>query len=193
MLLTQNIPGPIVECGCFKGAMTAKMSIICNELGKELYVFDSFKGLPHDEPYYHTPYAGTQRFKGEFVWRKGQFSASKKEVEDNVLKYGEIDVCTFVEGFFEDTLHEYELKPSMVFIDVDLTTSMKTCVKHWWPRLVGPRFYSHEAQIAGYSEALIDKQWWNVTMDCEPPPHVGCGTGFIDAPALCFLQKIHPI
>ena len=179
LLFTKNVEGPIVECGCFKGAMTAKMSILCKAMGKELYVFDSFQGLPHDELFND----------GINKWRKTQFSCPRNEVEAAVRKYGEIEVCHFVEGFFENTLQDYDLKPSMVFIDVDLTTSMRTCTEHFWPRLVGPRFYSHEARIKEYVEALLDRQWWNDKFGRDPPPHVGCGTGFPDAPALCYLKK----
>lgn len=182
MLLARNIPGPVVECGCFKGAMTAKMSIVCKAMGKKLYVFDSFQGLPHAEDFVHYT-------DGKGTWSKNDFSGSKDEVEANVRKHGEIDVCHFVEGFFSDTLHHYDIKPSMIFIDVDLTTSMRTCVEHFWPRLAGPRFYSHEAQITTYADALLDKQWWNDKLGCNPPPNIGCFTGFPDAPALCYLKK----
>lgn len=178
-----DIPGPVVECGTFKGAMAAKLSILCKHYGKELYVFDSFKGLPHDEPCteLHTGDIGT--------WKKGWFTGHKPEVENSIKYWGCEQVTTLVEGWFEDTLHLYDIKPSFVFIDVDLVSSMKTCLEHFWPRLQGPYFFSHEATIKEYIEALLDKEWWSNTINCDLPSHIGVGTGYKDAFHLCRLNK----
>ena len=44
-----NKPGCIVECGCFKGASTAALSIAAYLTNRKLYVYDSFEGLPNAE------------------------------------------------------------------------------------------------------------------------------------------------
>jgi O-methyltransferase len=38
--------GVVVECGCFRGGTTANLSLICRLVGRKLYVYDSFAGLP---------------------------------------------------------------------------------------------------------------------------------------------------
>ncbi len=38
--------GDVVECGCYAGGSTAKLSIVAKALGKRVLVFDSFEGLP---------------------------------------------------------------------------------------------------------------------------------------------------
>jgi hypothetical protein len=162
--------------------MSAKLSILAKELGKELFIFDTFSGLPAGEDF-----ISKKDIPGK--WLKGQFCGTKDEVKRNLEKYGEPDVCHLVEGRFEDTLVDYDIEPSFIFIDVDLVASMQTCIKHFWPRLKGPRFYSHEASIKNYASALLDRDWWNKELLQNPPSHVGVGTGFSDAGALCYLLK----
>ena len=38
--------GVVVECGCYLGGSTANLSLICQAVGRELIVYDSFEGLP---------------------------------------------------------------------------------------------------------------------------------------------------
>ena len=52
MLLNMQANGDIVECGCYAGGSSAKLSIIAKLLNRELIVFDSFEGLPVVEQYY---------------------------------------------------------------------------------------------------------------------------------------------
>src|SRR5262249_21421141 len=44
--LPPDVQGDVVECGCFKGAMTVNLSIVCQLTGRRLKVYDSFEGLP---------------------------------------------------------------------------------------------------------------------------------------------------
>jgi O-methyltransferase len=182
-LKTINVPGPVVECGTFKGGMAAKLSILCKVFNKKLFVFDSFKGLPHSEPC-------TDMLTGEFAsWEKGWFTGHRSEVENSIKYYGYEEVTTLVEGWFEDTLHLHDIKPSLIFIDVDLVSSMRTCLEYFWPRLRGPYFFSHEATVKEYAEAILDEDWWRQKFNCSPPSHVGVGAGYPDAGHLCRLNK----
>jgi hypothetical protein len=45
-----DVEGHVAEFGCFKGGLTAKLSLACEFVGKRLLVFDSFDGLPEPEP-----------------------------------------------------------------------------------------------------------------------------------------------
>ena len=52
LALPDSVEGCIVEAGALKGGSTAKFSIAAGLKGWQLYVFDSFQGLPaNDEAY----------------------------------------------------------------------------------------------------------------------------------------------
>jgi O-methyltransferase len=83
LLLQQNTEGPAIECGCFKGGMSAKLSVICKEIDKELYLIDSFQGLPCDEP--------TVFWRGKKgLFKKGEWKGTLPEVTKNIEDFGEI-------------------------------------------------------------------------------------------------------
>ena len=41
-----DVPGVVVECGTWKGASAANLSLICRIVGRRLKVYDSFEGFP---------------------------------------------------------------------------------------------------------------------------------------------------
>ena len=43
-----SVKGAVVECGCWLGG-TTNLSIICDIVGRDLIVYDSFEGLPAPE------------------------------------------------------------------------------------------------------------------------------------------------
>src|SRR6266567_2092263 len=45
-LLRSTIEGDLVECGCYLGGSSAKLSLVAAALGRRLWVCDSFQGLP---------------------------------------------------------------------------------------------------------------------------------------------------
>src|SRR3954447_7100877 len=45
-----SVEGAVVECGCFLGGSTANLSLVCEIVGRELIVYDSFEGLPAPTP-----------------------------------------------------------------------------------------------------------------------------------------------
>ena len=57
-LIASPLRGPMVECGCYKGGATAKLSLVAQATGRRLLVCDSFAGLPppaHDDSAPATP------------------------------------------------------------------------------------------------------------------------------------------
>ena len=44
LLINCTGAGEVVECGCYAGGSSAKLSIVASLLGKHLFVFDSFEG-----------------------------------------------------------------------------------------------------------------------------------------------------
>lgn len=152
-----EIAGAVAEFGCFKGGSTAKLSLACAHAGKRLLVFDSFEGLP--EP---ADWDVEHRIERPRRFRRGEYAGSLDEVRRNVARYGRIDVCEFVPGWFSDTLAarpEGEMF-AVAFVDVDLAESTRTVLEHVWPRLVpgGAVFVHHatDAKLQDVIEEVLD-------------------------------------
>lgn len=166
-----SLPGCIVEAGCFKGGSTAKLSIAAALLGRKLIVFDSFAGLPpNDENHGKTIFGGTIRFTG------GHYMGALEEVKDNVRRYGELDACEFVPGWFEDTMPDFHEPVVAAFIDVDLASSTKTCLRYLYPLLVpGGSIFSHDGHVPLCIDVFKDNDFWRTVVGCERPPIPGLG------------------
>lgn len=97
-LLSQAPGGPLVECGCFSGGSSAKLSLVAKSTGRLLYVCDSFEGLPAVSEVG----ASSQDISGKLCgFGQGQYNARLDLVEDNIVRSGgELSVCEFVKGFF---------------------------------------------------------------------------------------------
>ena len=178
-ILAMKQTGPIVECGCFMGGMTAKLSLVCKLTNRMLYVFDSFVGLPYSEV--ANCYKSTVKKdgkNGKKNWINGCFDkGTLNAVKSNVSKYGSIENCVFVPGFFKDTLPNIDIKPALIFIDVDLIDSARDCIKHLWPKLAGQYFFTHEMWFESYVNAITDNNWWESTMNSPAPKLYGAEHG----------------
>lgn len=190
MLCSLEAEGAIVECGCFAGASAAKLSILASHLGRRLHVFDSFEGLPtapegelHD---LHT------RRDASTHWLRGKYAGSLEEVRANIARHGEPEVCTFVRGWFENTLVEDHLPQAiaMVFSDVDLASSARTTLLRTWPRITdGGVFASHDIGFLKVLQALMDEALWRQLGDF-PPILFGAGFGISNgSPNLGYFVK----
>lgn len=116
---TQKISGDVAEVGVFKGG-TAK--IISKLKGKKnLYLFDTFEGLPdrtrHDDAVYY----------------KGRFSIFFEEVKSYFKSEKGV---YFYKGIFPQTACPIEKKHfSFVHLDVDLYKSTLDSLKFFYPRM----------------------------------------------------------
>ncbi len=170
--------GDAIECGSYKGSSTASLSLVCRAVGRRLVVCDSFEGLPApaagDEVHVSEHYGRYEKYK------KGDYAGRLDEVRDNVRRYGALDVCEFVKGYFDSTLPTLAADRRFVFafLDVDLHASLRTCLTHLWPKLRdGGLLYTHEAQQLDYVALFFDKSWWAETLGGPPPGLIGCGCG----------------
>src|SRR5690606_20070663 len=115
---------------CFKGGSTAKLSLLAELAGRELVVFDSFEGLPDNDE------SGQVTIQGEVSdFRKGRYLGRLDEVRDNVRRFGAVDRCRFVKGWFEDTMPGFDEPVLAAFVDVDLVSSTRTYLKTLFPLL----------------------------------------------------------
>lgn len=152
--------GCIVEAGCYKGGGTAKFSIAAKLANRQLVIFDSFQGHPESE----------QQFK------QGSYCGSLDEVKSNVEKYGEIEVCRFIKGWFKDTLPDFSDKICAAFLDVDLSSSTRTCLKYLYPLIIpGGILYSHDGDFAPVIAVYGDDEFWKKEVGCPRPFIEGLG------------------
>ena len=60
------------------------------------------------------------------------YEGSLDEVKQNVNYFGEIDLCEFRKGYFENTMKNHKEKIDFLFLDVDLVSSTRDCIKYLW-------------------------------------------------------------
>lgn len=176
MVVASSAPGSIVECGCFTGGSTSVLSVAAKRSGRKLHVFDSFSGLPEpdeaDAAHHVLSDSSVHRYA------KGAFNASLASVQQNVAKFGAIDACSFWPGYFEDTLPKFSERVAAVFCDVDLVSSIKTCLLYLWPLLSdGGIFFTHEAHHVEVAKLFFDDCWWQKHLNQSAPGLIGAGSG----------------
>jgi len=171
-----EVKGDVIECGCYKGGSTVNLSIICSEVGRKLIVCDSFQGLPKPDVNDKIQHNVHTDWYDEY--EEGRFSATLDEVKENISKYGYLDICEFIAGYFEDTLMNLKKNYVMGFLDIDLVQSLKPCLLEIWPNLQEKcNLYVHEARSIALVSLFFDKQWWNKNFQTDPPGFIGAGTG----------------
>ncbi len=119
-LKSYGIQGKVLECGVFKGGSTCCLSHICDYLGLELIAADSFEGLPTDDSYYG----------------KGDFKGSLQEVQNNMGRLGKPEVVTYVKGWFNESLRNFNQDLMLIWLDVDLTQSVNDVLTNTFHCLV---------------------------------------------------------
>jgi O-methyltransferase len=192
-LLSLDCEGDMVECGCYAGGSTAKLSILAGIVGRKLYVFDSFEGLPEAAPDELQDYHARRSTAWMTDWTKGRYTAGLDRVRANVGKWGDISVCDFLKGWFEDTLKPENLpgKTAFVLTDVDVPISVKQCLVSLWPLMSEKgTYFSHDIAFIKALQVMADERLWADVLHEPRPILFGAGFGLCDAsPHLGFLVK----
>lgn len=156
-----DLGGCVVEAGSYKGGSAAKLSLACKLAQREMVVFDSFAGFPED--------AG---FQPEFS--KQNLCGSLAEVKNNIARFGCIDSCQFVEGWFKDTLPNFKRKISVIYLDVDLASSTKVCLSYLYPLLEEKgTLFSHDGDFAPVIDVFDDDRFWKNEVGFKKPLIIG--------------------
>jgi hypothetical protein len=161
-----EVAGEIVECGTWKGGTAANLSLICRVAGRKLKIYDSFRGLPPN-------------VEGEKeLYQEGEYVGTLAEVKENIRRYGAIECCEFIEGWFESTLPKHNSPVLLAFLDVDLESSLETCVRYLWPHLTDKGYiFIDEFVGLDYCSIFWSERYWRETFDRTPPGLVGSGVG----------------
>jgi len=172
--LDSRVAGCIVEAGAYKGGGTCKISLFAKHINRKLLVFDSFEGLPKNEEQ-HIKSTEGHTIKDWF--KEGNFAGSLTEVRSNVERYGKIEVCNFIPGWFENTLPSLNEPVALAYIDVDLASSTRTCLKNLYPLLSeGGAIFSQDGDFPLVIEVLKDEAFWRDEVKCKKMPvieHLG--------------------
>jgi Macrocin-O-methyltransferase (TylF) len=163
-----EVPGVVVECGCFLGGTSTNLSLACALAGRQLILYDSFAGLPKATP-------------GERIGQledAGKLHGSLERVRANIARTGDLSVCVFREGFFEDTLPKHGEPIVLAFLDVDFESSLHDCVVNLWPHLVPNGYlFLDEYVILDFCALFFSEHFWRQHFGEEPPGLLGAGTG----------------
>jgi O-methyltransferase len=163
-----EVEGCVIECGTWKGGSAANLSLCCRIVGRKLLIFDSFEGLPEADP----------RDNQGMHYQKGDYSGPLNEVRTNVSRYGAIECCEFVKGWFEGTLPQLERPVLLAFLDVDLEASLQTCVRQIWNHLGSDSYlFIDECVSLNYCALFFSETWWQRYFNRKPPGLIGAGTG----------------
>ena len=166
--LPASVPGCIVEAGAFKGGSTAKISLFAAYRQRRVHVFDSFQGLPPNEEAHERSLEG-HSIRGWF--REGQFAGSLEEVKNNVASWGEASVVSYHPGWFEDTMPLFREPVALAYLDVDLASSTRTCLKYLYPLLQpGGALVSQDGDFPLVVEVLKDEAFWRGEVGADALP-----------------------
>lgn len=162
-----EVKGDIIECGSWKGGSSANLSLVAKMTGRKLRVFDSFQGLPE-----------SQEIDREGFYATGDFCGQLDEVKRNITKYGAIECCEFIEGWFEDTLPTLDRPVLLAFLDVDLELSLETCVRNIWNNLTDKGYIFIDEYVGlDYCSIFWSEKYWETYFNQTPPGLIGSGVG----------------
>jgi len=183
MRVPKSVEGCVVECGSFKGGSAANLSLVCQLCDRRLEIFDSFAGLP--EPAEVDAEHMLVSVRQVHTYAKGAWKGALEEVKQNIARYGSVARCGFNVGYFDESLPKFpKQKIVFAFLDVDLQTSLETCLHYLWPQLQdGCYVFTHEAPHMEIASVFFDEPWWKSNLSSKPPGLIGAGTGLGLLPA----------
>jgi hypothetical protein len=163
-----GVEGVVVECGCFQGASATNLSLVCDIVGRDLILYDSFEGLP--------PPVKGEKYGG--MGSAGMYRGDLESVQERIRTYGAIERCVFRKGWFKDTLEHHTERIAMAFFDVDYQDSLHDCVLNLWPHLIpGGYLFIDEYIFTDYCALFFSEKWWWRYLQTVPPGLYGAGTG----------------
>jgi len=180
LAIPPEVEGAVVECGCYKGGVSVNLSLVCKAVGRRFLICDSFEGLPPVAEYdqvHVAPHHTAEGITGHY--EEGEFSAGSIDVvKENLRRYGSLEVCDFLVGYFDESMARLDTSVAMAFLDVDLIDSLRPCLVAIWPRLaIGCRVYVHEADDLDFVATFFEREWWEREIGGAPPGCVGAGIG----------------
>lgn len=134
-VLTEDVPGDLVECGVWRGGASILMRAVLSAYGDEkrsVWLCDSFEGVPPPDTAHYEADKGINLHRAA-----GVLAVSEAQVRANFEHYGLLDDrVRFVPGWFKDTLQDAPIKSiSVLRLDGDLYESTIQALDALYPRL----------------------------------------------------------
>ncbi len=136
-VLSEGVPGDLMECGVWRGGVTVFMKGLLKaygDLGRNVWVLDSFQGLPapnlEECPLDYLSY--------EALKLVGGFSTSLEAVKGNFERFDLLDEqVRFVPGWFAETVPCLQGvdRLAVLRLDADFYESTVVLLEHLYPRL----------------------------------------------------------
>ena len=130
----RHIPGAVVECGVWKGGMSAGIAEVCGR-DRAYYLFDSFEGLP---PAKKIDGAWAQKWQKEshLPTHHNNSSADISFSQEAMRRTG-VTRCTITKGWFEKTLPGFQAEGGIAILrlDGDWYESTMTCLSCLYPQV----------------------------------------------------------
>ncbi|MFN9560418.1 MAG: TylF/MycF/NovP-related O-methyltransferase, partial [Dolichospermum sp.] len=160
----ENIPGDLCETGVWRGGGCIFMQGMCkvyDETHRNIWVCDSFEGLPKPNPDLYPADANDQLWKQEL-------GVSVQEVKENFEKYNLLDNnVKFVKGFFSETMQTIPIQNLAVLrLDGDMYESTFVVLEYLYPKLSigGYVIFDDYGMIEGCDMAIDDfRRQQNIT------------------------------
>ena len=133
-VLRRGVPGDLIETGAWRGGATIFMRAILEAYGdteRQVWVADSFQGLPRPDPERWPAEAGDEH------WAMEQLAVPLEEVKANFARYGLLDErVRFLAGWFKDTLPAAPIERLAVLrLDGDMYGSTMEALEALYPKL----------------------------------------------------------
>ena len=137
-----HLPGDLAELGVYRGGTALLMCRASAGSGKRIYLFDSFEGLPANDPV------------KDVSFEEGQFAADLGSVERVLSEFEE--VVEIHKGWIPDTFTSLEDRAyALVHVDVDLYRSALDCCEYFYPRVTAGGALLFDEY--GFAEALGER------------------------------------
>jgi len=133
-VIQRGVPGDAIEVGAWRGGAAIFMRAIvkmCGEAARQVWVADSFQGLPRPDAARYPADAGDTH------WQHPELAVSLDDVRANFQRYGLLDrQVTFLPGWFRDTLPQAPIgELALLRIDGDMYESTMVALESLYPKL----------------------------------------------------------
>ena len=131
-----NTPkGCFVEVGVYKGGSASYLTELAQSQKREIYLYDTFTGIPFREEYEHH--------------QVGDFNDTSYEAVKNALPYAKV-----IQGIFPESAIEMP-EFAFVHLDVDQYKSYVDCINYFKPRMVpGGVMWFDDYELVGARKAI---------------------------------------
>jgi O-methyltransferase len=166
-VIEDNIPGDFIETGVWRGGtciFAAAVLKAWNITDRNVWVCDSFQGLPRPKPFEYPVDSNDTHFMVQFL------AVSQEEVTQNFIGYNLLsDQIKFVKGWFSDTLPKIptDTKLAILRLDGDMYESTIVALENLYSKLsLGGYVIVDDFGLENCRKALSDfRNFHNITDD----------------------------